>query len=314
VTAVERPTIAVLGTMTRDTTVYADGSRSENLGGLLYSLTALAYLFAGRARIRAVANVGADLAPRLLAALQLPGLDTRYVRQVETPNNHVHLTYHDAQSRDEVLVGLVPPVDAEHALAAARGADHYLINMTSGRDIELAAFERLRAEFEGTIQFDLHSLTLDIAPGGRRVLRRPPDWRKWIACADWVQMNETEARLLVPERAPESALAEILALGPKAVCATLGRDGVCGAWRAAGNTYALRLPAATRPRPAYPTGCGDVFGAAFAYARLSGAGVAAALRAANGVAGVKAGFEPDSALRDIRTHAAADLDTWPTAG
>ena len=313
-TTVAPPTIAVLGTMTRDTTVYADGSRSENLGGLIYSLTALAYLFAGRARIRAVANVGADLHPRLLAALQLPGLDTSHVRVVDTPNNHVHLTYRDAEIRDEVLEGLVPPVSAEHALAAADSADHYLVNLTSGRDVELSTMRRLRAEFGGTIQFDLHSLTLDIAAGGRRVLHRPPDWREWLACADWVQMNETEARLLAPERAPEGFLTEVLALGPQSVCVTLGPDGVAGGWRAGGGVRSLRLPAATRPRPAYPTGCGDVFGAAFAYARLTGAGVAAALQCANGVAGVKAGFEPDTALRDIRAHAAAYLDTWPVRG
>jgi hypothetical protein len=50
-----------------------------------------------------------------------------------------------------------------------------------------------------------------------------------------------------------------------------------------------------------------VFGAAFAYARLNGAGVAAALAFANGVAGAKAMLEPQSELARIRQHAARYL-------
>jgi sugar/nucleoside kinase (ribokinase family) len=301
-----RPTIAVLGTLTRDTTVYADGSRSENLGGLFYTLRTLAYLFDGAARIWPVANVGADLAPRLAAALELPGIEPTHLRIVPEPNNHVHLTYRDAETREEVLVGLVPPVATEHALAA-RAADHYLVNLTSGRDLELATLQALAAAFAGTIQLDIHSLTLDIEADGRRVLRRPPAWREWVACADWVQMNETEARLLMPEMAPETMAMQVLALGPQSVCVTLGRDGVFGCWRHGATTQSLRLGAAHHPRPPYPTGCGDVFGAAFAYARLGGVTPAAALDFANGVAGTKASFEPDTALADIRTLAHAHL-------
>src|SRR5262245_43296364 len=95
------PTIAVLGTLTRDTTVYADGTRTENLGGLLYTLATLAHLFEGGATILPVANVGEDFADTVRAALELPGFDLRHVRTVPVPNNHVHLTYRDASARDE---------------------------------------------------------------------------------------------------------------------------------------------------------------------------------------------------------------------
>src|SRR5262245_4044589 len=269
------PTIAVLGTLTRDTTIYADGSRTENLGGLVYTLSTLAHLFAGGARILPVANVGEDLFPRVKESLdELPGVETTHLRVVHQPNNHVHLTYLDEARRDEVLEGLVPPVEPEHALAAAREADHYLVNLTSGRDLELETMQALRAGFRGTLQFDIHSLTLDIEPGGRRVLRRPEQWRDWLVCADWVQMNETEARLLGEREPPERFAPRLLDLGPEVVLVTLGQDGAFGCWQGAAGAETLRLSAAARPRPAFPTGCGDVFGAAFAYARLSGAGVA----------------------------------------
>ena len=104
------PSVAVLGTLTHDTTVYPDGSRSENLGGLHYALLTLAHLFEGRARIQPVVNVGADVWDEVRAALDLPGMDHSFLRRVPEPNNHVFLTYRSAEEREEILVGLVPPV------------------------------------------------------------------------------------------------------------------------------------------------------------------------------------------------------------
>lgn len=303
------PDIAVLGTLTRDTTVYADGTCTENLGGLLYTLTTLAVLFDGKARIRPVANVGADFAATAHAALAMPGIDARHVHTVPESNNHVHLRYRDAVQRDEVLTGLVRPVDLAHACEAL-DVTHYFVNLTSGRDIELDTMQELRRRYRGVIQLDVHSLTLGFAPGGLRVLAVPPDWRQWVACADWVQMNETEARLLGGGAAVESFAVSLLDLGPSVVLVTLGAQGVVGAWRTGAGRRSLRLgPVARYARP-FPTGCGDVFGAAFTFARLRGAGVADAMRVANGVAGTKAGLEPQSALHAIRSSAAAHLERW----
>jgi sugar/nucleoside kinase (ribokinase family) len=294
--------------MTCDTTVYADGSRSENLGGLLYTLSTLAYLAEGRLRILPVANVGADLFETVTSALALPGVDTSCLRRVDVPNNHVYLTYLDAETRDEVLVGLVPPVDLAHALRAQEAA-WLLVNLTSGRDIDLETFTALRHQYPGTVHLDVHSLTLGFTAGGRRVLERPVHWREWIACADWVQMNETEALLLGEGIPPERFARETLDLGPQGVLVTLGRHGCLAAWREDGLRH-LRLPATHHPNPPYPTGCGDVFGATFAYARLQGAPVADAIALANAVASTKACFEPYAELRRIRTHAAEPLARW----
>jgi sugar/nucleoside kinase (ribokinase family) len=300
------PTIAVLGTLTRDTTTYANGVVSENLGGLVYSLSTLAALFAGQARILPVANVGSDLYLRVLAALDLPGIDPSLLCRVPVPNNHVHLTYRDAATRDEILVGLVPPVSIEQA-REARNADWFLVNLTSGRDIELETLQSLRREVRGTLMLDVHSLTLEILPGGRRALRRPERWREWVRAADWVQMNETEAQLLGESQERAALARTILNLGPRGVLVTLGARGCFGMWREEGAVRELGLPAATAPEPPYPTGCGDVFGATFAYAMLSDASIEAAIRLANGVASTKACFEPQAALGELRFHAAEHL-------
>jgi len=300
------PTIAALGTMTRDTTVYADGSRSENLGGLLYTLLTLTHLFEGRARILPVANVGEDALADVGAALDLPAIDLSALQKVPAPNNHVYLTYSGPEARDEVLRGLVPPVDLAHCLAA-RDADWFLVNLTSGRDIELETLESFRSHYRGILQLDVHSLTLGFAPGGRRVLRRPARWERWLACADWVQMNATEAELLGGGEAAARFASRVLDLGPRGALVTLGPRGCVAVWRQDGVERHVELDAAHHPDPPFPTGCGDVFGASFAYACISGLDVAAAVELANAIASTKACFEPCLELRHLRRHAAAHL-------
>ncbi len=302
------PAIAVLGTLTRDTTVYADGSRSENLGGTHYSVLTLAHLFQGRARILPVAHVGADAFAAIEAALNLPGVDRSGLLQVPQSNNHVYLTYTSATEREEILVGLVPPLSA--AECSSLGAlDWVLVNLTSGRDVTLEGMQALRGATGGTVQLDVHSLTLDFAPNGKRFLSKPEGWERWVACADWVQMNETEARLLGEGLPLQEFAARVLALGPQGVFVTLGDAGCHGFWRQGGERRSLRLPAARQPEPAFPTGCGDVFGAGLAFALLQGAPVDAALRFANATAGTKAGWEPFGALRDLRRALARELET-----
>ncbi len=304
--ATRRPSIAVLGTLTRDTTVYADGSRSENLGGTHYALLTLASLFEGRARIVPVANVGEDAYDTIHAALDLPGFDRSALRRVPVANNHVYLTYRSAEEREEVLVGLVPPVSAVHC-EAVHDVDWMLVNLTSGRDIELDTLRALRARAFTGLQLDVHSLTLGFEDDGRRVLRKPPDWEAWVACADWVQMNETEASLLGDGCPVDEMARRVVDLGPRGVLITLGARGCYGAWRAGGEVRTLRLAAAENPEPAYPTGCGDVFGASFAFALLRGAAPESALAFANAAAGAKACHEPYRELHRLRVHAADAL-------
>jgi sugar/nucleoside kinase (ribokinase family) len=300
------PDLAILGTLTRDTTVYADGSRSENLGGLFYTIATLAHLFDGAARLRVVAHIGADFDATARATLAGWGVDASCLRTVAAPNNHVFLTYRDADQRDEILHGLVPPVDLE-LLSGVVDADALLVNLTSGRDVGLEALQGFRRRFPGIIQLDIHSLTLDFTAEGRRVLRLPADWEAWVRCADWVQMNETEARLLGGGVPPLQFARRVLGLGPQGVLVTLGARGCVAAWRDGEVVRDLIVPAPFEPQPAYPTGCGDVFGAAFAYARLSGAAVRPAIELATAVATTKAAHEPQAALARIRELTALHL-------
>lgn len=302
-------TIAVLGTLTRDTTVYADGSHSENLGGTHYSILTLAHLFQGRARILPLANVGADTWDDVHAALALPGVDRSGLRRVPGPNNHVYLTYTSATEREEVLVGLVPPLTVSDC-SSSPSLDWALVNLTSGRDVTLAGMQALRRRCRGPVLLDLHSLTLGFAADGKRFLCKPAGWERWAACADWLQMNEVEASLLGDGQDLERFAASILDLGPRGVMITRGGAGCFGCWRESGVVRRLSVPAARRPQPAFPTGCGDVFGAGFTYAVVEGAPAEAALRFANAAAGAKACREPYAELRRLRHDVARELQEF----
>jgi len=301
--------IAVVGTLTRDTTVYADGTRTENFGGTHYSVRTLVSLLDGSARIVPVANVGADAWDVTERALELPGVDQGSLRQVPESNNHVYLTYHDDAERDEILHGMVPPVTLDHLLGV-EDVDVVLVNLTSGRDVLLPTLQSFRAGYTGTIQLDVHSLTLGFDADGKRVLELPVEWPHWMACVDWVQMNEVEADLLRGDATLESFVDRVTGMGPQGVLVTLGNRGCVVGVREKGRVTLHRHAAATHPDPVYATGCGDVFGAAFAYGRMQGLPPIAAAGLANAVAGRKAGFEsPDEVLR-LRLHAAGELAHW----
>jgi hypothetical protein len=247
------------------------------------------------------------------AALGIRGVDRSALRRVAGPNNHVHLTYRDAAEREEILVGRVPPLAFEQC-AAGLGADAVLVNLTSGCDLELGTLQAFRVRYRGSLHLDVHSLTLAIGPGGARFQHRPERWREWVGCADWVQVNETEAHLLGEPRPVEEFADELLALGPRGILVTLGARGSFAAWRDGAAIRRLRLAAPHQPQPAYPTGCGDVFGATFAYAALRGVPVERAVELGTEVASLKAGREPLVALGSLRTWAARALEkVWPPA-
>jgi sugar/nucleoside kinase (ribokinase family) len=256
-----------------------------------------------------VANVGDDAFELTVRALDLPGVDRSRLRRVPESNNHVFLTYHDSANRDEVLHGMVPPVTLDHLREVAE-VDMVLVNLTSGRDVLLPTLQAFRAEYAGTIQLDVHSLTLGFDAQGKRVLELPVEWPQWMACVDWVQMNEVEADLLRGQRSLPAFVQEVTALGPQGVLVTLGNRGCLVGVRRAESLHLERHAARHHPQPAFATGCGDVFGATFAWARLQGLDAVDAAGVANDVAGCKAGLESADEVLRLRRHAGSDIERW----
>jgi sugar/nucleoside kinase (ribokinase family) len=269
-------------------------------------------------------KVGRDREAELRAFLAaLPSYDVGpSLVPVADENNRVELRYRTAADRQERQSGRLPGWSWDDLAPHLRGLDALFVNFISGGEMALETAERLAAEFAGPLYADLHSLFLSPPRDGPRHHRPLPEWERWMACFDAVQMNEDEIRTLAMagEESPTETLLRLAAHGPRLVSLTLGPRGV--AWAGdAGAPADIRAWPARRGRPADavaagtvapaapcegdPTGAGDVWGVTFFCGLLGGLGRDEAMRAAHEAAARKMAHRGASGLYP---HLAAPRD------
>jgi sugar/nucleoside kinase (ribokinase family) len=302
------PRLGVLGTFVWDRIwTLEDAARGEPFtawGGIAYSLASAAAARPEGWEVVPVVKVGRDLeaeAREFLAGL--PGVEAgASLRVVPEPTNRVELRYTDRDHRGERLTGGVPAWTWEELEPRVAGLDALYVNFISGFEMGLADAEALRRAFRGPLYADLHSLFLGCPGAGTRELRRIPEWERWAACFDGVQMNERELGTLPgggdwPERA-----GRVLGAGPGLAVVTLGAEGAAYARRARFPPAPREWPGArgvsggpaetgtvppAAPAPGDPTGAGDVWGLAFFCGLLDGLEVEDAMRRAHDLAARK---------------------------
>jgi sugar/nucleoside kinase (ribokinase family) len=298
--------VGITGVAVEDTIEMPDGRRTEDRGGIYYAIITLSALAPEGTRIVPVLGIGDDAFESVRDDFaRLPGVEVDGLVPVPAVNNKVRIRYAPDGSRTEALTGGVPPLPWEVFEPWPGRLDAWLWNMVSGMEVERDTFLDVKSAFEGAIHFDLHSLSMahHHHHGAERIFRVPPHWEEWVAATTWVQLNEIEAGLLWDGRAtavdpddePELA-ARIHGLGPVGVLVT---RGAAGAAYHDDDGRTIRL-AAEAPEPAVdPTGCGDVFGAAwFALRAVRELGSADALRGAILAAGVSASMSGTRGLRE----------------
>ena len=282
-------TIAVIGGINRDEIRMVDGTLRRGWGGILYNITALRKYGSPNLTIYPIAFVGRDATTPVGHWLNgLPGVDCSGLIPLNRKGNLCKLRYRDAQSRDERLLHVVPSLKFSH-VPPALGADIILMNFISGSDISHTAFERLRTEFDGPIYLDIHSYLLGRHRDASRFSRRPKNWRRVLACADFLQMNEIEfATLSGTAPSPDSvrnwARSVLTPLRCRCLLVTLGARGAFCAVRTGTGWKVNHCPAGPRPRGADPTGAGDVFAGAWIASWLDGQDPVKATRAAARIA------------------------------
>lgn len=266
--------IGVVGTINRDTIYRADGSRTEGYGGILFNLRVLGQLFGGSATLIPAVNIGADHADRIKGELrQFNGIDLSSARTVSSPNNHCTLRYDSQSEKNEVLHGWVGAVSRAQLTNLLR-SDLILVNFISGADITRQNLARLRGQYRGPIYMDFHSRTLALRRDGSRRLRVPPFWKEYVSAADFLQLNQSEFRLLHGaspdnESCPDFFLKHLSCC--RALLVTMGSRGCLLTQRRGRRARCLEIRHRLRQKAVDTTGCGDVFAGAFIYAHLSGA-------------------------------------------
>jgi len=310
--------LGVLGTFVWDRIwTLEDAARGEpftSWGGVAYSLASAAAARPEGWEVVPVVKVGRDLeaeARELLAGL--PGVAAgASLVGVPEDNNRVELRYTDGAHRGERLTGGVPGWTWRELEPHVAGLDALYVNFITGFEMELADVEALRRAFAGPLYSDLHSLFLGCPGAGTRVLRTLPDWERWAACFDGVQLNERELGTLGGAGDWTEAAARMLDAGPALAVVTLGAEGAAyarraglssspeawpglrGAPRGAAVEVGTVPPAA--PADGDPTGAGDVWGLAFFCGLLGGLELEVAMRRAHEVAARKLGFRGATGL------------------
>lgn len=259
--------LLVLGHLSIDVMHSADGSESEEPGGMFRSVAALSSLCGRNDRIVPVAAVGTKEYAQILARFEaLPGVETNGLFRQSVPVHRVHYYFRDAEDYVECARELAPPIPFQR-IRPHLDVDGILINMVSGVDIGLETLDEIRMAVrnEGIpIHLDYHNLTTSVNDRFERVRRPLVEWRRWAFMVETVQCNEEEIGGLTLEGLPETATAgHMMTLGVKGVVVTRGARGVTvyTSQHKALMREDVPVPAGSEPRTAI--GLGDIFGAAF---------------------------------------------------
>lgn len=285
--------ITVIGHLCLDVIRHGDGSETRGYGGIFFSVATLANLLSPRDTVRPVFGVGKAEYDDLLERLALyPNVDTSGIFRLPGQTNQVTLTYTDNENRVERSEFIADPIPWKRIRSLVNGADMVLVNMISGLDITLETLDEIRMAVRDDrvpIYLDVHSLTLGINPDFTRFHRPVETWRRWLFMLHGIHLNEEEAAVLPPERFDEETLANhVLALNTKTLHITRGERGCTAYVDDRKHIRRLDIPGIATETRVDPTGCGDVFVAAYCARFMKAKDIPAAVEFANRVAAQKA--------------------------
>jgi hypothetical protein len=305
--------IGVIGTVVEDTIDRPAEATVHDMGGTYHSVIAMSVLLPEGTVAVPITPVGEDTLERVRADWSgLPRISLEGLRSVPEVNNKVHLEYDAAGGREETLTGGVPPLSWAELEPWTARVSAWCWNFIAGSEVDRETFERVKRASAGPIHLDVHNLLLGPRREGKpREHRRLEDWEGWVEGVTWVQVNEIEAGLLATGRAAplprigEGALAaRVQGLGVEGLLITRGARGAT--WHPRGAP-AFEAPAG--PGPAVdPTGCGDVFGAAWVALHVArGMDPETSVRGAVRAAGAASTVSGAARLRPVLERAAAGL-------
>lgn len=310
-------TITVIGHLCLDVIHHADGTETQSYGGIFFSLATLANLLGPRDTIFPVFGVGKDDHAALLERLQAyPNVDPSGIYKFSGPTNQVSLHYRDAHKRTECSKNIAEPIPLKK-IKSYLESDMILINMISGLDITLETLDEIRMEVRENhtpIYVDVHSLTLGVNADDTRFHRPVELWRRWLFMLHGAQMNEEEAAVITSERLSEENLGKhTLALNTNVLTITRGERGCTAFVDEKKHIHHVDIEGIRDLPVADPTGCGDVFAAAYCAHYLGSRDIVESARFANTVAARKASMAGSSEIDALAGFRIAKLSKSSSA-
>lgn len=200
----------------------------------------------------------------------------------------VHLRILEDKERCEYYENITQCLDI-HSIPNLNSFDGIFVNMITGFDLTLEDIIYLRENYKGLIYLDIHTLSRGLTEKNERLFRPIPFAEKWVASADFIQVNENEILTLTNTTDEFEAAKQILELGTKFLLLTKGEFGARIFWFQKGelnSIFASSLKVNTKNK----VGLGDIFGAVFFSSYIKHRNLNNALRLANTAAGTASEF------------------------
>ncbi|HMD13841.1 MAG TPA: carbohydrate kinase family protein [Bacteroidota bacterium] len=304
--------IPVIGHLCLDIIEHPDKTETQSYGGIFFSVVTLANLLSAKDTIRPVFGVGKSDYDELIERLsRYPNVDSSGIFKFNGPTNQVRLMYSSKEQRIECSQSISEPIPWKRIRPELSHADMVLVNMISGMDITLETLDEIRMDVRDDhvpVYLDVHSLTLGINPDFTRFHRSVEQWRRWLFMLHAVHLNEEEASILTSERLDEPSLAKhVLAMNTKTLHITRGKRG-CTAYVDEHKHIQRADFAGIEPEKGIdPTGCGDVFVAAYCAHYMKFKNINTAVEFANRVAARKAQMPGSTDIDTLSSFRVEDL-------
>lgn len=297
-------TITAIGHITRDTLIFPhqEWHIVQSLGGILYTVSALAYLI--DEKIRPVCNVGEDVFEQVVDSLKgIPNMDLVGLRRAKGNHFHCYIMY-GSEYGTQYDEGPEVPISFNQVRPFLGDSRFVLVSFMTGYDMAFATMKRIKDVAQCPVYLDYHILSLQRDQLGNRYLRRRKNWLDWCSLCDHLQMNQFEAESLSnfrmeSERDILRFSAPILERGVSSVVVTMGGKGALVCWKdKLSGPKTSTIEAIQVPRVIDTTGCGDVFAAGFIVHFLKTNRILESYEFANRLAALKCGFNGFQGLKE----------------
>lgn len=255
--------IVVIGTINKDIILPFEGAPIQSFGGIYYTITALSTLASSPVEIIPVSFMGNDVFPHFTALLSnLDHVDKSGLIPIDQKNHEVILEYSSPEERSEKALFNFPPLEWKNIKKNLKG-DFYIINMITGWDLSLKAFQKLSKKHFERMYLDVHFLVMGMDKMGKREPHYPENIIQWLRGARFLQMNAREFGIINKDNLYVSDFFDQYLKDEQILIITHGSKGAQLIFTKNNMVRNKDFPAYHVDKITDVTGCGDVFGAAF---------------------------------------------------